>query len=170
MLKHAVARHGCTGLHRILGLLRQPQTRTLRSHSIVAKASRWSQWLWPEPPRVLPYARGISIVFRTVHIAAIGILFGGHVFAVSDTRLVPWLYLSVISGAGLIGIELYSSCKWFYQGKGILVLIKLLLVAAVAIFWEQRVWLLLLALVIGSVGSHMPGRFRYYSIRHRRVI
>jgi len=119
---------------------------------------------------VLPYARGISILFRTVHIAAIGILLGGHVFAVSESRLLPLLYLSIISGAGLIGIELYSSCKWIYQGKGMLVLIKLLVVAAVAVFWEQRVWLLLLALVIGSVGSHMPGRFRYYSIRHRRVI
>lgn len=119
---------------------------------------------------MLPYARGISILFRTVHIAAIGILLGGHVFAVPASRLLPFLYLSIISGAGLIGIELYSSCKWVYQGKGILVLIKLLVVAAAAVFWEQRVWLLLIALVMGSVGSHMPGRFRYYSIRHRGVI
>ncbi len=134
------------------------------------KTSRWRQWLFPESPRVLPYARGISITFRTVHIAAIGILMGGHVFAVPDVRLLPWLYLSLVSGTGLIGIELYSSCKWLYQGKGILVLVKLLLVAAVAVFWEQRVWLLLVALVISSVGSHMPGHFRYYSILHRRVI
>ena len=119
---------------------------------------------------MLPYARGVSILFRTAHIAAIGILFGGHVFDISHTRLLPWLYLSIVSGAGLIGVELYSSCKWVYQGKGVLVLVKLLLIAAVAVFWEQRVWLLLAALVIGSVGSHMPGRFRYYSIRHRRVI
>lgn len=119
---------------------------------------------------MLPYTRGISILFRTVHIAAIGILVGGHVFAAPEARLLPFLYLSIVSGAGLIGIELYSSCKWFYQGKGILVLLKLLLVAAVGVFWEQRVWLLLIAVIIGSVGSHMPGRFRYYSIRHRRVI
>jgi hypothetical protein len=69
-----------------------------------------------------------------------------------------------------MGLELYSSCKWFYQGKGVLVLVKLLLTAAVAVFWEYRVWLLLAVLVIGSVGSHMPGRFRYYSLLHRRVI
>ncbi len=141
-----------------------------RRYPIVVKTSRWRQWFFPESPRALPYARGISITFRTVHIAAIGILLGGHVFAVSDVRLLPWLYLSIVSGTGLIGIELYSSCKWLYQGKGILVLVKLLLVAAVAVFWEQRVWLLLVALVISSVGSHMSGRFRYYSILHRRVI
>lgn len=132
--------------------------------------SRWKRLLLPEPPRVLPYARAISIGLRTLHIAAIGILLGGHVFAVPATRLYLWLLLSIISGSGLMGVELYSSCKWLYQGKGVLVLVKLLLVASVAIFWSQRVWLLLAVLIIGSVGSHMPGRFRYYSIVHRRVI
>lgn len=89
---------------------------------------------------MLPYARGISIVFRTIHIAAIGILLGGHVFAVPDSRFLPFHYLSIISGVGLIGTELYNSCKWVYQGKGILVLIKLReVVAAVVVFWEQRV-------------------------------
>jgi hypothetical protein len=126
--------------------------------------------LFPDPPRSLPYARAISIAFRTLHITAIGILLGGHVFAMPASRLLIWLFLSITSGAGLISIELYSSCKWLYQGKGVLVMLKLLLISAVAVFWEQRVWLLLAALVVGSVGSHMPGRFRYYSFVHRRVI
>lgn len=134
------------------------------------EAKSWKHFLLPDPPRDLPYARAISIGLRTLHIASIGILLGGHFFAMPAARLIVWLLLSLISGAGLIGIELYSSCKWLYQGKGVLVLLKLMLVASVAIWWEQRVWLLLLVLVIGSVGSHMPGRFRYYSIIHRRVI
>lgn len=134
------------------------------------EAKNWKRILLPEPPRVLPYARAISIGLRTFHIAAIGILLGGHVFDVPADRLFVWLLLSLISGAGLIGIELYGSCKWLYQGKGVLVLLKLLLLAAVALWWEQRVALLLAVLAIGSVGSHMPGRFRYYSIVHRRVI
>ena len=130
----------------------------------------WHRVLFPDPPRPLPYARAMSIALRTVHIAAVGILLGGHAFEVSAVRLLPWLYVSIVSGAGLIGLELYSSCKWLYQGKGVLVLLKLLLIAAVAVCWEQRLWLLLAALVLGSVGSHMPGRFRYYSFIHRRVI
>jgi hypothetical protein len=133
-------------------------------------ARRWHQALFPDPTRTLPHARPISIALRTVHIAAIGILLGGHVFEIPASRLLVWLYLSLGSGVGLIGIELYSSCKWLYQGRGVLVLLKLGCIAAVAVCWEYRVWLLLTALVIGSVGSHMPGRFRYYSIVHRRVI
>lgn len=132
--------------------------------------AHWHRVLFPDPPRPLPYARALSIALRTVHIAAVGILLGGHAFEVTSERLLPWLYLSIVSGAGLIGLELYSSCKWLYQGKGVLVMLKLVLIVAVAVFWEQRLWLLLAALVIGSVGSHMPGRFRYYSIIHRRVI
>ena len=136
----------------------------------IARVRGWERLLFPDPPRVLPHARVISIAFRTIHIAAIGILLGGHVFAMPASRLLLWLYLSIISGACLIGIELYSSCKWFYQGKGVLVLVKLLLLAAITVLWEQRVWLLLAVLLIGSVGSHMSGRFRYYSLLHRRVI
>lgn len=132
--------------------------------------AHWQRVLFPDPPRPLPYARAMSIALRTLHIAAVGILLGGHAFEVPSVRLLPWLSLSIISGAGLIGLELYSSCKWLYQGKGVLVMLKLLLIAAVAVFWEQRLWLLLAALVLGSVGSHMPGRFRYYSFLHRRVI
>ena len=132
--------------------------------------THWQRVLFPDPPRPLPYARAMSMALRTVHIAAVGLLLGGHAFEVPSVRLLPWLSLSIISGAGLIGLELYSSCKWLYQGKGVLVIVKLLLIAAVAVFWEQRLWLLLAALVLGSVGSHMPGRFRYYSFLHRRVI
>lgn len=132
--------------------------------------SHWQRFFFPDPPRPLPYARGIGITFRTMHIAAIGILLGGHVFDAPLDRLLPWLYLSIASGVSLIGLEVYSSCKWLYQGKGVFVLLKLLLIAAVARWWEYRVWLLLAALVLGSVGSHMPGRWRYYSFLHRRVI
>ena len=56
------------------------------------------------------------------------------------------------------------------QIRGVATLVKLLLVAAVAAFWEQRVALLSLALVIGAVVSHMPGRWRYHSLLHGRVV
>src|SRR6266508_601476 len=96
--------------------------------------AHWQRVLFPDPPRPLPYARAMSIALRTLHIAAVGILLGGHAFEVTAVRLLPWLSLSIISGAGLIGLELYSNCKWLYQGKGVLVLLKLLLIAAVAVF------------------------------------
>jgi len=105
-----------------------------------------------------------------MHIGVTGILFGGHVFAVSEDILRPWLYLTILTGAFLLTIEAYPSCRWFYQGRGILLLTKLLLLCGTLLLWPYRVWLLASVVVLASVGSHMPARFRYYSIVHRRVL
>ncbi|MDP6553077.1 MAG: hypothetical protein QGG71_00330 [Pirellulaceae bacterium] len=125
--------------------------------------------LVPDQPRVLPYARAWNMAFRTIHIGVTGILFGGHVFDVAAERLLIWLYLSIATGIGLIVIEAYPSCRWFYQGRGVAVLLKLVLLGIVPLLWDYRVAILSAVIIIASVGSHMPGRFRYYSLLHREV-
>jgi hypothetical protein len=47
------------------------------------------------------------------------------------------------------------------MGKGVAVLLKLLVLLFVPVFWEHRVPLLLLTVAMASVGSHMPSRFRH---------
>jgi hypothetical protein len=47
---------------------------------------------------------------------------------------------------------------------------KLLLLCAVLVAWDYRVPILLGVLAMASVGSHMSGRYRYYSVVYRRVI
>ena len=84
--------------------------------------------------------------------------------------LLLFLYLTIASGAGLGLLELYSSCRWIYLGKGVMVGLKVALVIAAGIWWEQRVIFLLLVVLVGSIGSHMPARFRYYSFLHGRTI
>ena len=59
---------------------------------------------------------------------------------------------------------------WLAQLRGVAALFKIALVAAVAIFWNVRVWLLTAAIIIAGVASHMPGRYRYYSVLHGRVV
>ena len=126
--------------------------------------------LFPAMPRHIPGERGINIALRTAHIMTFGILLGGHAFDVPAHRLILFLYLTIASGAGMILLELYSSCRWIYLGKGVTVILKVALVIAAGVWWEQRVMFLLFVVLIGSVGSHMPARFRYYSFLHGRVI
>lgn len=126
--------------------------------------------LFPEPPRVIPHARAWNIAFRTVHIAVTGALFGGHVFDVAEERLRSILYGCILTGVCLIAFEAYPSCRWVYQGRGVMVLSKLVLLCAIPFWWDYRVVLLLAVLVIASVGSHMPSQFRYYSFVHGRVV
>jgi membrane protein implicated in regulation of membrane protease activity len=76
-----------------------------------------------------------------------------------------------VSGLGLIALEIYAvGLYWLFLGKGIMVLIKLGLLLLIPLFWEARVALLLLVVGIASVGSHMPARYRHYSVLHRRAL
>jgi hypothetical protein len=133
-------------------------------------ASQFRTLLFPAAPRSLPYNRGISIAFRTLHLLGSSLLVGGHAFGAEPQRLVGLLYLTVGSGAGLICLELYRSCDWVYQGMGLTVIVKTAVTALAGIWWEQRVPLLCVVVALGSVGSHMPGSYRHYSLWHGRVL
>ncbi len=120
--------------------------------------------LLPDPPRRVPGHRPLSIALRTAHLITFGTLLGGHVFDVDPSRLLPLLYATILTGAALMALELASTCAWLFMGKGIAVLVKLLLLLMIPLVWEHRVWVLLVVVVVASVGSHMPSRFRCYSV------
>jgi len=115
--------------------------------------------------------RGLSLLLRTMHLVSFGILLGGHTFAIDADRLLPALYLTIASGIGLMALEISTiGLHWLFMGKGATVLVKLLLLLAVPYVWDYRLPLLLLVVVIASVGSHMPARYRHYSLLEGRVI
>lgn len=115
-------------------------------------------------------ARALRTALRTAHLLAFGTLYGGHVFGVPPARLGPALLATVASGAALMALDLYRTPVWLVQIRGLATLVKIALVAAVALHWKLRIAFLTAAIVIGGVSSHMPGRYRYYSVVHRRVV
>ena len=126
--------------------------------------------LFPTPARRSPRERVIHHPFRSVHIVTSGILVGGHAFDIAPHRLEGLLLATLASGLGLIGLELYRSCRWVYLGQGAMVWLKLSLIAATSLWWEQRVALLVSAALVASVGSHMSSQLRHYSLIHGRVL
>lgn len=128
------------------------------------------QLLFPEPPRRIPYERAVNVLFRSAHILTSGILLGGHVFDLPSHRLEGYLWATLASGAGLIALELFRSFRFVYLGQGAMVWAKLLLVLGAGYWWDERVALLALAAIVASVGAHMSGRYRHYSLRHGRVL
>lgn len=120
--------------------------------------------------RAVPHARALNILLRTVHLAAMGMLLGAHAFDVSEERLHGVLYLTIASGGGLVFLEAWPGLHWFHQGRGLFVLLKLALLCVVPLWWSFRLPILLVVVVLASVGSHMPRRFRYYSVVYRRVL
>ena len=95
---------------------------------------------------------------------------GGTVFDVDAERLRVSLWLTVGTGIGFMALELLGSFVWLFELRAWLMFLKLALLCLVPLFWDQRIGLLLVILVIGSACSHMPGRFRYYSIMQHRII
>lgn len=111
-------------------------------------------------------ARATNISLRTAHLAAMGVLLGGHAFDTPAERLLPALAGSVATGAALALSEAGFRLLWFHQLRGLMTLAKLGLLAVVPWYWAVRLPILISVVVIASVGSHMPGRWRYYSVIH----
>ncbi len=126
--------------------------------------------LCPEPARRPAFGRAASIGLRTAHIAVTGILLGGHVFGAPVSSLRPVLWLVIASGGGLLALDSYKTVDWIHQGWGVMLITKLILLCLVPFAWDFRVAILLAIVVIASVESHMPARFRHYSVLYRRVM
>ena len=115
-------------------------------------------------------SRVLNIAVRTTHIAVMGILLGGHAFDIDRERLHLVLWLTLGTGIALSAIEAGPHLLWFHQGRGLLTMAKVILLFAIPLAWDYRLPILLIVVVIASVGSHMPARYRYYSIIYREVI
>ena len=114
--------------------------------------------------------RALNIALRTAHIGAMGVLLGGHVFEVDPERLMVSLWLTIGTGVALAAVESRARLLWFHQARGFMTLTKLGLICTVPLAWDFRLPILLAVIVLGSVASHMPGRYRHYSVVYRRVM
>ena len=108
--------------------------------------------------------RWLGIAARTAHLATAAVFFGGSLLQVDQARLTPWLMAALVSGAVLLVLELLHDRCWPHRGKGLLALAHALLVLVVPLRPGLAAPLLWLILIAGSVGSHMPRRFRHWSI------
>lgn len=124
----------------------------------------------PAQPRSIPYGRACKITLRTAHLMATSVLVGGHAFSAPVSALRPWLYVAIVTGLGLIVLEAYPSLHFVFQGWGLLLLGKLALLCCIPFAWKQRFPILLAVVALAAIGSHMPARFRHYSVLYRREI
>jgi hypothetical protein len=125
--------------------------------------------LLPRPKREFPAQRWVRIGVRTWHLLSMGYLLGGTAqgLALADQPFGLWGTLA--SGLVFAALELYASCIWLFQLKGLAVIAKLLLLGAAAVSSGSGMPYLIAALVIGGISSHMPGKYRYYSPYHGAV-
>jgi hypothetical protein len=110
--------------------------------------------------------RVYKLLARTVHLIAIAGLVGGHMFGAPLAPLRLLLYLSIITGVAMCGLEAYPNRHFFYEGWALLLWLKLVVLTLVTVFWNARRPILIVVLVIASVGSHMPRALRHWRPFH----
>ena len=118
-------------------------------------------FLFPEQPREFPYRMSVRLSLRALHIMTTGVLLGGYIFQQPTTILEPWLWIAILSGLAIMLTDIYSSFGVLFEIRGIVVLVKIILLSLIVIFWEQRIFLLVLILFIGAISSHMPKCYRH---------
>jgi hypothetical protein len=121
-------------------------------------------------PAAIPNVRFWRTLLRTAHLISFGALYGGHVHGIPVERLATALAATVGTGTALMLLEVAGAPIWLAQVRGVATMLKIGLVVLVQARPGLAIPVLTLTIVIGAVSSHMPGRFRYYSLLHGRVV
>ena len=114
-------------------------------------------------------ARAAGIALRTAHLGAMAALLGGQRLA-GDPSLWTWQAATALTGLALLVSEMSHSRHWIYQARGLTALAHAGILAFVPLAGGKAWVVLAAALVIGSVGSHLPRGLRKWSFRHGRVV
>ncbi len=117
--------------------------------------------IFPQTARDFPFRRYVRTSLRALHILCTGTLIGGYIFNQPVAVLEPWLFATVITGLLIFATDLHASFAVLFEVRGIIVMLKTGLLALTQFFWELRIPLLVIALVLGVFGSHMPKIFRH---------
>lgn len=128
------------------------------------------QTLFPPVSRQFPGQRWANIGLRTLHLIGLAGLGGGFFYPAADNSWVAFLYLTLLSGAALSLLFVWSNGIWLIQLRGQVILVKLMLLGAIPLWPEFKVALLLAVILLSGLISHAPGDVRYYSLFHRRRI
>jgi hypothetical protein len=114
--------------------------------------------------------RWSKISLRTLHLLAVAGVGGGILFALDKDLWINYWWLALVSGVLMMLMDITSNPVWIVQVRGVVILFKLILLALLGRYPGWDSFLLAVIIIISAVISHAPGKLRYYSLYHRRVI
>ncbi len=114
--------------------------------------------------------RWSKISLRTLHLLALAGVGGGILFGLDNELWINYWWLAMASGALMMLMDIISNPVWLVQVRGLVIFAKLILLACLGIYPQWDSSILAVIIIVSAVISHAPGKLRYYSIYHRRVI
>jgi hypothetical protein len=114
--------------------------------------------------------RWTKIGLRTLHLVSVAGVSGGVLFALEKDLWLHYWWLALVSGALMMLVDITANTMWVVQVRGVAIIVKLMLLILLGLHpgWDNL--LLVTIIIISAVISHAPGKLRYYSLYHRRVI
>jgi hypothetical protein len=93
------------------------------------------------------------------------VVLGGVFLNAEHETIGAAIWATLLSGAFMLLMDIARSPRVLLQGSGLMVMLKLALLATGFFFLpEQRFVWYLAATIVASAGSHMPGSFRHCDI------
>lgn len=114
--------------------------------------------------------RWTKISLRTLHLLAIAGVGGGILFGLEKDLWVDYWWLAIVSGSLMMLMDIISNPVWLVQIRGLVIALKLIMLVFLGSYPAWDGYLLALIIVISGVISHAPGKVRYYSVYHGKVI
>ncbi|RKZ35053.1 MAG: hypothetical protein DRQ37_07060 [Gammaproteobacteria bacterium] len=123
---------------------------------------------FPERNRGFRGKRWVNISLRTLHLLGTAGIGGAFLYQAPTEAWMPYLWLLLVSGIGMLCLEVWSNGIWLLQMRGVAVLVKIILLASLLVIDGIDAMVLVLVIVISGVVSHAPARIRYFSLVHGR--
>ena len=118
----------------------------------------------------LTVKRWTKISLRTLHLLAVAGVGGGILFGLEKDLWINYWWLALVSGVLMMVIDIVSNPVWIVQVRGLVIFLKLILLAFLGSNPSLDGWLLAVIIIMSGIISHAPGQLRYYSLYHRKVI
>ena len=118
----------------------------------------------------LTVKRWTKISLRTLHLLAVAGVGGGILFGLEKDLWINYWWLALVSGVLMMAIDIVSNPVWIVQVRGLVIFLKLILLAFLGSNPSLDGWLLAVIIIMSGIISHAPGQLRYYSLYHRKVI
>jgi len=122
--------------------------------------------LFPATNRCFIGMRWVNIGLRTMHLFGMAGASGTFLYHLEPAAVFPYLQLTLISGALMSLLAIWSNGTWLLEVRGVATMLKLLLLG-IALTNDNLNWnfyLILVVIVIAGIVSHAPGSMRYYRV------
>lgn len=126
--------------------------------------------VFPEPSRPLPGKRYFSLVLRSLHLLGIAGFSGLFIFDLPEAQWSNWAHLAIVTGLLMVMMEIWCDGVWFVQARGQIIIVKMILLVLCVYVPSISFACFVAMILLSGFFSHAPGKIRYYSIWHRRVV